>query len=261
MQLSPRSSFTPWIAGPPPAAGARLRLFCFPFAGVGASAFRSWGSELGPCAQLCPVQLPGRESRQNEPPFRRMDVLVDATLKGLAPYLDVPFAFFGHSMGALVAFELARRLLHEPMLRRVFVSARQAPHLSASFSPIAHLPSPKFVAAVQQRYGGIPEPVLACPDLLELLLPRLRADFEVLETYLFRPGIPLRCGISVFGGTTDTVSESELNAWREHTSGSMRLRMLKAGHFYLDSSCDALMSAIADDLALDRRGRGVTRCA
>jgi len=206
-----------------------------------------------PDLDICPVQLPGRESRQNEVPFTRIDALIDAAAEGLRPYMDVPFALFGHSMGALLAFELARTLRNEPNLRRLFVSARRAPHLSEPLSAIASLPSPDFVATVQQRYGGIPAPVLACEDLLELLLPRLRADFEALETYSYRAADPLPCGISVFGGSRDTVAEPDLRSWRQHTTEEARLRMVDEGHLYLESARDQILKAIADDLSLDRR--------
>jgi medium-chain acyl-[acyl-carrier-protein] hydrolase len=109
------------------------------------------------------------------------------------------------------------------------------------------------VATIQKRYGGIPAAVLECEDLLELLLPRLRSDFEVLEHYVHRPGLPLRCGISAFGGRQDTVTASELGAWQQHTTAAVRVRMLEAGHLYLESQRDVLLEAIAGDLAIDRR--------
>jgi len=241
---------TPWIPGLAPNASARLRLFCFPYAGIGVSSYRTWKAAL-PGVDICPVQLPGRESRHNESPLSRMEALVDAAADGLRPYMDVPFAFFGHSMGALVAYELARAI-DDPNLKHLFVSARRAPHIADPFPAITALPSAEFVAKIQQRYGGIPAAVLAAEDLLELLLPRLRADFEVLENYTYRPGRRLTCDISVFGGNQDTVTEADLRAWQEHTTGAVRVRMLDAGHLYLDSQRDALLRAVAADLGFDR---------
>ena len=241
-----------WIAGRRPVASPRFRVFCFPYAGIGTSAFRSWDGGPGAGIEICPVQLPGRETRQTERPFNRMPPLVEAALAGLAPYLDVPFALFGHSMGALVAFELARLLRHHAGLTRVFVSARRAPHLSEPRPPIAHLPNPELAAAIQQRYGGIPQPVMDSPDLLDLLLPRLRADFEVLESYQCRPDEPLPCAISVFGGRGDSVPEEDLRAWQAHTTDDVALRMVAGGHLYLESHRTELLQSIARDLALDR---------
>ncbi len=248
-----------WFGGRRPAsAGASVRLFCFPYAGVGISAYRSWGSQMGPSVEICPVQLPGRESRQNEAPFQRMAPLVDAVVDGLRPHLDMPFALFGHSLGALIAFEVARRLDGEPLLRRLFVSARRAPHLTEPLAPIAQLPADKFAATVQQRYGGIPDAVFACPDLLEFLLPRLRADFEILESYRSQSDAsPLACGISAFGGTKDAVPESDLRAWEGYTRADLRVRMVQGGHLYLDPCRAELHRAIAEDLRLDATVHGV----
>ena len=253
MYPSTLPAVTPWIPGRSVTSTAPFRLFCFPYAGIGVSAYRSWGLSLGSDVEICPVQLPGRESRQHETPLTSIDTMVDEVADGLRPYMNVPFALFGHSMGGLLAFELARRLKGNANIRRLFVSARRAPHLTEPLPAIASLSSPDFVAIVQQRYGGIPPAVLACEDLLELLLPRLRADFQALETYEFRSADPLSCGISVFGGRQDTVSDSDLRAWGTHTAGGIRVRMVDAGHLYLESRRDVLLKAIADDLAIDRR--------
>jgi surfactin synthase thioesterase subunit len=238
-----------WFSGGQPNPAARLRLFCFPYAGLGTSAFRGWSGALGPDVDVCPVQLPGRESRQAEPPFTRIEPLADAAAAALAPHLDVPFALLGHSMGGLIAFELARRLDAAP--RHLFVSARRAPHLPERLPPIAHLPNGQFVEAVQRRYAGIPAAVAESPDLLELLLPRLRADFEVLETYAYAASDPVACPISVFGGLEDaTVTASDLDAWRAHTSGRLRTRMLPGPHLFLQGQRDAMLAAVAEDLGL-----------
>lgn len=245
-----QSLATDWLAFSRPSPKARLRLFCFPYAGLGASVYRSWTGGLGGEVDICPVQLPGRESRQLEPPFTAMAELLDALAAALEPYLDRPFALFGHSMGALIAFELARRVHRNRALTRLFVSARRAPHLRESLEPISGLPADAFASAVQSRYGGIPDAVRACPELMDLLLPRLRADFTVLERYVCEPGEALSCGISVFAGRQDTtVSEPTLQAWQRHTRADVRLRLLDAGHLYLQDQRDTLVAAIGEDLA------------
>ena len=238
-----------WFAGRTPDAAAGVRLFCFPYAGLGTSAYRGWAGALGQNVDICPVQLPGRESRHGDPPFTRMEALVEAVAAALRPYLDVPFALFGHSLGAAIAFELARRLDVEPI--HLFVSARRAPHLPDRMAPIAHLPSAEFIRSVQQRYAGIPQAILDAPDLLELLLFRLRADLEVLETYRHQTSAPLGCPISAFGGLDDlTVTTADLDAWSQHTSAGLRTRTLAGPHLFLQSQRQAILAAVAEDLSI-----------
>lgn len=241
-----------WLAGRQPSATARLRLFCFPYAGAGASIYRSWVGRLGPDVDVCPVQLPGRETRMHERPFTKVGPLVDALTEGLSPLLDLPFALFGHSMGALIGFELARKLRDGggPQPSHLFVSARRAPHLPDRFPSLCGLPDDRFVAMVKQRYDGIPHAVLECDDLLALLLPRLRADIELLDTCTYEPQPPLACPISVFGGSEDsTVDIAELEAWKPHTTArELRLRLLVGGHLFLQEQRDALLSAVSEDL-------------
>lgn len=248
MHSTSRYAPTTWIDSRALSTKARVRVFCFPYAGGGTSVFRSWGKTFGDI-EICPVQLPGRESRHHEPAFSDMGALADAAHAALLPYLDVPFAFFGHSFGALVAFELARRTRKNSGLRRVFVSARRAAHLNEPRPPIAHLSNAEFAAAVQERYGGIPQAVFDAQDLLELLLPRLRADFQVLESYECGRGEPLPVGISVFGGRQDVLPDEDLHAWAVHTTADLEVRMLSGGHLYLESHRSELLNAIADDLA------------
>jgi medium-chain acyl-[acyl-carrier-protein] hydrolase len=238
-----------FVKRPDPAA--RLRLFCFPYAGLGASIYRSWAGALGTSVDVLAVQLPGRETRQFETPYRRMSDAADAAVAALTPCLDVPFVLVGHSMGGALVFEIASRLRDQAGLQRVFVSARRAPHLSDPLPPVCHLSDPEFVTAIQRRYAGIPQEVLDSPDLLELLLPRLRADFELLETYRSDSPRPLPCPLSVFGGVADTtVKRAELEAWEAYSGGQFRLRMFDGGHLFLQAQRDALVAAVAEDLGL-----------
>ncbi len=241
----------PWVARAQPRAGARLRLFCFPFAGGGASTYRGWPASLPAAIEVCPIQLPGRASRFHEPPFRRAGELVRAAADGLEPLMDRPFALFGHSMGALVVFELARELRRRgrrgPVL--LAVSGHHAPQRPDPEPPISQLPDDEFVAALRERYDGIPAEVLAEPELLELVLPALRADVMVLESYVHRPEAPLECPISCFGGEGDRqVSLADLEAWGEMTRDSCRVRRFPGGHFFLDSAAASLLEALGQDL-------------
>jgi medium-chain acyl-[acyl-carrier-protein] hydrolase len=249
-----------WLAARHPNAAARVRLFCFPYAGLGASVFRSWVGALGPDVDVLPVQLPGRESRQAEAPSRRLNSVADQVADALRSCLDVPFALFGHSMGALLAFEVSRRLQHVAGLQRLFVSARRAPQLADPLPPISQLPTPAFIDAVQVRYQGIPNAVAAEPELMDLLLPRLRADFEMLETYVCEPSNPLPCGVSVFGGLFDpTVRRPELEAWDVQSAVGAPVRMLPSGHLFLQDQREAVLAAIASDLGI-RAQRQVVQC-
>jgi medium-chain acyl-[acyl-carrier-protein] hydrolase len=240
-----------WLAYREVNPRARLRLFCLPYAGGGASVFRGWAAALPADVEVCPVQLPGRESRLREPPFERARPLVEALAGALEPHLGMPFALFGHSMGAMLCFELARELRRRqwPPPLHLFVSGRRAPQLPAREAPIHDLPEPEFLARLREL-NGTPEEVLGHAELMRLLIPVLRADFAVNETYVFTPGEPLDLGISAFGGLGDPeVSRDELEAWREQARGAFRLRLLPGDHFFLHGARDLITESVARDLA------------
>lgn len=230
---------------------ARVRLFCFPYSGAGASIFYPWAGELLPFVELWPVQLPGRETRLAEPPFGQLIPLIDALEPQLRPYLDRPFALFGHSMGALVAFELARALRdrHNLLPVHLFVSGHGAPHLREYRTPIHGLPEAEFLAELR-RLRGTPEAVLEHAELRDMIVPILRADFAVCETYLYRWARPLACPISALGGLADDmVNRDHLEAWHAHTSGPFSLHMFPGGHFYLQTSRPLLLQTILRHLS------------
>lgn len=243
--------FGPWVAYSRPAIGARIQLFCFPYAGGGASIFRSWGDELSSDVALLPVQYPGREGRLQEERFETLDAMVEAIAAGLLPGMDRPFAFFGHSMGALVAFYLARLLRdrHGRQPTHLVVSACQAPQLPRDRGPISHLPVPRFLEEVG-RYGGLPDILLREPDLLAMFLPILRSDFKILESDRPAAGARLECPITAIGGQADPfVSETDLAAWQDQTSGRFTLHMLPGGHFFLNESRAVAIQVLADAIA------------
>jgi medium-chain acyl-[acyl-carrier-protein] hydrolase len=228
-------AFDPWISFSKPGREARLRLFCFPYAGAGAFIFRTWPDDLPGDVEVCPVQLPGRGTRLMEPPFTQLLPLVEALAHALAPFLDKPFAFFGHSLGALVSFELARCIRREWGVHpaRLLVSASRAPQIPHRGQPIHTLPEKEFLAELG-RLNGTPSELLEHKELMEIMLPLLRADFAVYETYMYAPEPPLNCPISVFGGIQDhRVKNSDLEAWRAQTTGSFSLRMFPGDHFVL----------------------------
>lgn len=240
-----------WIQRPRPAPGARLRLFCIPHAGGGASAYRGWADALPPEVEVCPVQLPGRENRMAEPAIDRLEPLVEALAEAVGRWSDLPFAVFGHSNGALIAFELARHLRAREarQMAHLFASGRRAPHLPQR-TPFLHaLPDDAFVREVR-ALGGTPEEVLAHPELLRLLIPLLRADIALNETYAFRDEPPLDLPLTAYGGIADEKAHrDELEGWARHTARAFVLRLFPGDHFFLHGPArDAVLRALAQDL-------------
>jgi medium-chain acyl-[acyl-carrier-protein] hydrolase len=243
-------STSPWIIRANPQA--QFRLFCFPYAGGGASIYHSWSRGLPAAIDVCAVQLPGRESRIKEPLFTSLPPLIDALSRELAPFFDKPFAFFGHSMGALISFELARylRRMQQPGPAQLFVSAYGAPQLPPSREMLHNLSTPEFLRSVF-RMGGTPPAVLLNKELVSLMLPVLRADFTVYETYIYTREEPLVCPITAFGGEQDMlVTTRELQDWREQTHGTFKLSTLPGNHFFLQDSQQQLLQIIASDLQI-----------
>jgi surfactin synthase thioesterase subunit len=192
--------------------------------------------------------LPGRETRVFEPPFRSFDQLIEAITRELGAELDLPFAIFGHSMGALLAFEWARRLRREGHANPIWliVSGRCAPHLESNANRLHSLPDQEFIEQLNRLYDGIPDEILRSPEAMEYYLPILRADISVVESYIFREDAPLNCPVTVFAGSTDaSVTRDELLAWRRHTTEEFAMRYLPGGHFIPDQP---LLSAISATL-------------
>lgn len=224
---------------------AKLRLFCLPHAGGGASAFYSWTAVLPFSIEVCPVQLPGREARLGEPCFRSVSELTGALRPVIEAAADRPFAIFGHSMGALVAFELARALPPE----HLFVAGHAAPHLPHLDPNLHHVPDDRFIAEVERRYQAIPAGVKTDAELLALILPPLRGDFEIVETYRHQHGAALLCPISAFGGAANaSTSMQDLDAWRMHTRSAFLLHTLPGGHFFVQTARERMLNGILEDL-------------
>ena len=246
-------SFLPWTGRNLDHTGRqpRIRLFCFPYAGGGAGVFRAWQDDLPETIQVCPIQLPGRENRFREPPFARLENLVEALATALFPLFNMPFALFGHSMGALIAFELARTLRATGVVpTHLFVGAARPPHLHKTDAPIHLLEDKKFVDALRRRVNGIPEAVLRSPDLLQALLPTLRADLALCERYLYARGEPLDCPISALGGEQDqTIELQQLAGWRVHTRASFDLQRFPGNHFFIAEARTPVLRSIITALS------------
>jgi medium-chain acyl-[acyl-carrier-protein] hydrolase len=241
---------TSWLVCPKPNPQARLRLFCFPYAGGNAMIYRQWQASLPPSVEVCAVQLPGRGKRIQERPFDRLQPLINAAARALLPFFDKPFAFLGHSMGGLISFELARQLRRDSnrMPAHLFVSGRRAPQLPSREAPTYDLPEAEFLDALR-RLEGTPAGVLQQPELMQLMLPLLRADFAVCETYAYTDEPPLDCPISAFGGLQDSdVERGQLEAWTAQTTAATRVRMFPGDHFFINSQQPLLLRALTHDL-------------
>jgi medium-chain acyl-[acyl-carrier-protein] hydrolase len=242
----------PWLIYRREVAGARLRLFGFPYGGGGASVYTTWPKDLPDGVELCPVQTPGRESRFAEPPVIRMPRMIDLLMDVLPSYLDRPFALFGHSVGALIAFELTRRLRRQGLRppEWLFVSAHPSPGLPPRLPRVSRLSKPEFLRAMRGPYEMDPE-LLDQEDLMELVYPILRADYELDETALAGDEPPLDLPLSAFGGTGDPeATEAEIRDWSRHTTGPFRYRMLAGKHMFINTARDALLTELAADLKL-----------
>jgi medium-chain acyl-[acyl-carrier-protein] hydrolase len=241
-----------WVKVFEPRPGARLRLFCFPYAGGGASVYRLWPRGLPSDIEVVGVQPPGRESRWRDEAFRHVEPMADDALTGLEAHLDRPFAFFGHSMGAILAFEVARRLARRggAMPKHLIVSGRPAPTVAESHPPIHGLPKDEFIDEIR-RYSGTPEEVLQNDELMALLEPVLRADFTVSETYEHDSDGPrLSMPLTVIGGTDDPdVPVEALAPWSEQTTGPFREHVIEGGHFFVNEQRDETLTIVARALA------------
>ena len=242
---------------------ARLRLFTFPFAGGGTAAYRPWAAAL-PGVSVVAARLPGREARLDETPITSMESLVRQLVKAMQPWLDRPFALFGHSMGALTAFECARALARQggPQPRRLIVSAYRAPQLRR-VGPVMHtLPDAPLIQTLK-AYDGLPPQVLANEEIMALLLPTARADFSILETYRFKPGPALTMPIDALCGDHDRLAPAaDLAGWREQTTGSFSLTSFPGGHFFVRDCQAAVLEQLRHRLgtadAADAADRAVS---
>jgi medium-chain acyl-[acyl-carrier-protein] hydrolase len=205
--------------------------------------------------ELCAVQLPGRENRYREKPFAHIAPLVSALDEILYPLLDRPFAAFGYSLGALVAFEWARAIREAYRISptHLFIAAQRAPQIPSRLAPLHDLPEELFIAKVQERYNGIPKMILNDPELLNLFIPTLRADFSILDTYQYRTQAPLDCGITAFGGSSDpVVMEEDLDGWRDQTAKQFTRHIFAGGHFFITGQQRLVAQAMLAQLPFNK---------
>ena len=235
---------------PRPNPRAYLRLFCFHHAGGSTTLFHHWRDRLPPHIELWVARLPGRGDRAGEPPFKRMVPLVQQMTEALEPFLTQPFALFGHSMGASIAFETARlvRRRHGVQPMRLLVSSCQAPQRLHFALPTYDLPDAQFIERLR-GLNGTPQPLFDDPRLLLMMLPMIRADVELLQTYEYLADAPLDCPITVFGGLRDEVVKlAGLMAWRQQTTAQSILHLLPGDHFFLNSHQQLFLELLTAEL-------------
>lgn len=239
-----------WFQVPLPVRNPRSRLFCFSYAGGNASAYREWYKNLPRDVELCNVQLPGRGSRFKESAYTNLNSLLDGLEIAITPYLDKHFSFFGHSMGAQVAYELARRLKDKGLTQPdcLFVSARKAPQVPLKRRPIHLLPEKEFRAEIE-RLNGTPKEALNNPELMDIISPILRADCQAIETWEYKPSLPLEIPVVALGGVQDKhVSIEELEKWSEVTKGPFEIQLFSGDHFYIHQATEALLGVVAKNI-------------
>ena len=248
---APEPESSAWIVRPDERPGAALRLFCFPYAGGSAAMYQRWPRGVSVEVEVCAVELPGRGRRFADRLVHDFFELVVETAEGVAPMLGPRFAFFGHSMGALVSFELARAMRREfgVTAEHLFVSAWRAPQLPLG-SALHRLPEMEFVERLQARFSGIPEGVLRDREIMDMMLPVPRADLAVCETYSYASDEPFDCPITVLGGHEDHwVNAAELAAWTIHSSHSTNVEMFPGDHFFINDARQLVPTTVSRVLA------------
>lgn len=240
----------PWFSCQKNGQPTRLRLFCFPYAGGSALIYRGWLNYLPAGVAVWPVQLPGRGSRYKESPYVSMPALIDAVANAIEPFLDLPFVFFGHSMGAMMSFDLAHAVRERLQLtpKHLFVSGSGGPHLPRTSSNIHDLPEDQFIRRLKEL-NGTPREVFENPELMLMMMRTLRADFQIAETYPRFSGPPLDCPITAFGGQDDgLVPREDLESWKVHSTRSFNSWILPGDHFFLHTSDTIVLRILSQQI-------------
>jgi surfactin synthase thioesterase subunit len=240
-----------WIISPRPNRSPKVRLVCVPYEGGGVTVFRDWEERL-PEAQIDVVQLPGRGSRLRERPVDSVAAAADAVAEATVRLPAYPTVFFGHGLGALIAFEAARRLRDRrwPLLA-LFVSGRRAPDSEDGNPAIADLPDEQFMVEVRRRHGTFSDAILGDAESMPLIVPGLRADFAMAERYQYESAPPLDCPIVVCAGASDPhAGRADLDGWKRETRSRFHVQTFGGAHFYLHQEGAALTALIGNQLSV-----------
>lgn len=229
---------------------ALIRLFCFHYGGGSASIFRKWSKDVLEEAELVAIQLPGREERFNEPLLNNVSQVIDNLVLNFKQYSDKPFILFGHSVGALIAFEFARTLEKIKIVKskHLIVSGAKAPQVPLKRQHIHNLPKKQFIAELK-KYNGIPDYIIEDDELISTFIPMIRADFSIFETYNYLSEKPLSCPITALGGLNDNTFDSkDLIKWQKQTSNSFTHKFLPGDHFFINNSYKEVINIINNAL-------------
>jgi surfactin synthase thioesterase subunit len=240
----------PWLRTLSREPWPELRLVCLPHAGGSAAAYAAFPAGLPRGVEVVGVELPGRGTRHDEPPLRSLDAVVMGVAGALAELPARRWAVLGHSLGAIVAFELVRRLRRDggPAPELLIVAAREGPHLPLARDPVHELPDEGFLTALD-HLGGTPPEVLDEPELMAAAMPALRADFAISDTYEHVEGEPLGVPILALGGRDDPdVEPARLEAWEEHTTAGFSSTVLPGGHFFVRQCEPVVLQILAREL-------------
>jgi medium-chain acyl-[acyl-carrier-protein] hydrolase len=240
-----------WITCPEERSDAKIRLFCFPFAGGGAQVFFSWAENISNEIELFLIKLPGRENRFNETPYRRISELIYDLTPAILPLINKPFMFFGHSLGAHISFYLIRHLRASnlPCPMHMFVSGSRAPHLPEPADALRYnMDDTEFIEKLN-KLGGMTDEILKNKELLDLILPIIKADIEMLNTMKYTEEEPLKCNITSIAGNDDQrVSREDAAAWNKHTCKKFELKMIVGKHLFINTHHEQVINIINQEV-------------
>jgi medium-chain acyl-[acyl-carrier-protein] hydrolase len=245
-----------WVPFRNNSAVVRCRLFVFPHAGGNAALYLPLRRLMPHDIDLCPVELPGRAARLDEVALTSMTALMERLHQVLQPLMTVPFGFFGHSVGAWMAYEAARRLrsVAGRTAAHLFVSGRGVPEPAPAVPPRTRVRSDADLLAILRRFGGTPAAIMQRPELVAVLLPALRADLAMIDEYAVDPGDRIHCPITAFGGADDLAHSGSLESWSKFTRGRFRMRVFPGGHFYFSAPGAELAREVVEDLGSPSHG-------
>lgn len=240
---------SPWLVREQKTASRRLRLYCFCYAGGSASVYAPWQARLDPAIEVCAVQLPGRGGRMAEKPFTSLAEVIKALAVVIGRQDGLPFAFFGHSLGGLLAFELARyqKLHYMRMPEHLFVSGCDAPQYRSPSPRLHTLPDLELIEVLKD-FNGTPPDVLQHRELMDLLLPTIRADFALVDDYVYRPGLPLAMPITVLAGRQEDRTVEQVEGWQKETLSDCNVHWFDGDHFFILPEQQAVLDCIGAGL-------------